>query len=53
VLLASLAILVIFLVVVALQPAEFQVERQATFSAPPDAVFALVNDFHRWPDWSP
>jgi hypothetical protein len=47
------ALLGIFLVVVALQPAEFQVVRQASISAPPAAIFSEVNDFHRWNAWSP
>jgi uncharacterized protein YndB with AHSA1/START domain len=31
----------------------FRVERSTTIGAPPDAVFPLVEDFHRWTDWSP
>jgi uncharacterized protein YndB with AHSA1/START domain len=31
----------------------FTVERKATVAAPPDKVYALLSDFHRWPDWSP
>ncbi|HWH78832.1 MAG TPA: SRPBCC family protein [Candidatus Binatus sp.] len=46
-------ILVIFAVIVALQPADFRVSRSATVSAPPSAVFAQVNDFHKWEAWSP
>lgn len=48
-----LAILAILGVVIALQPAEFAIERSATIDAPPPEVFALVNDFHRWEAWSP
>lgn len=47
------AIVVVFVVVVALQPAELHVARSATISAPPAAVFEQVNDFHHWQDWSP
>ncbi len=47
------AIVAVFIVVVALQPAEFRVTRSATVSAPPPAVFAQVNDFHKWEAWSP
>src|SRR5215210_64080 len=47
------AIIAIFLIVVALQPSEFKVERSATISAPPAAVFDQVNDFHKWEAWSP
>jgi hypothetical protein len=53
ILLALAVIVVAFLVVVALQPAEFRVMRAATISAPPPAVFAQVNDLHKWEVWSP
>ncbi|MBX7255240.1 MAG: SRPBCC family protein [Candidatus Hydrogenedentes bacterium] len=38
---------------IATRPAEFSVSRSATTSAPPSAVFAQVNDFHKWDAWSP
>jgi uncharacterized protein YndB with AHSA1/START domain len=47
------AVIVVFAVVVALQPSEFRVVRSATIPAPPPAVFAQVNDFHHWNAWSP
>jgi hypothetical protein len=53
VLLALAAIIAVFLVVVAMQPAEYRVVRSATISAPPSDVFAQVNDFHKWDAWSP
>lgn len=37
----------------ATRPDTFQVQRRATIAAPPDKVFALVEDFHRWGEWSP
>ncbi|MBV8879427.1 MAG: SRPBCC family protein, partial [Planctomycetaceae bacterium] len=43
----------IFLVVVAMQPAEFTVTRSASVAAPASAVFPLVNDLHEWSKWSP
>lgn len=46
-------LLVVFLVIVAMQPSEFKITRAATMTAPPPAVFSLVNDFHRWEAWSP
>ncbi|TMA11498.1 MAG: polyketide cyclase [Deltaproteobacteria bacterium] len=46
-------IVVVFVVIVALQPSEFRVARTATISAPPPAVFAQVNDFHKWAAWNP
>ena len=47
------ALLVVFLVVVALQPNDYRVTRSATMNAAPATVFAEVNDFHRWEAWSP
>jgi len=46
-------IVVVFLVVVALQPSEFRVARSTTISGPAPAVFAQVNDFHKWEAWNP
>ena len=31
----------------------FSVQRSTTIRAPADKVFALINDFHRWGEWSP
>jgi hypothetical protein len=47
------AIILVFVVIVALQPPEFRVSRAATISAPGSTVFAQVNDFHNWVAWSP
>ena len=33
--------------------AVFEVVRTATVSAPPDAIFDQLEDFHRWTAWSP
>jgi len=52
--LLALAVLIILLVVIiAMQPADFRVTRSATIGAPAPAVFAQVNDFHKWNAWSP
>jgi uncharacterized protein YndB with AHSA1/START domain len=54
IILIALAVIVVALVViVALQPSEFRVARSTIISAPPSAVFALVNDFHKWEAWNP
>jgi hypothetical protein len=53
ILIAVAAMIVVFLIIVALQPSEFRVTRAATIAAPPPAVFAQVNDFHKWEAWSP
>ena len=31
----------------------FRVERATRIAAPPEKVFPLINDFHRWTAWSP
>jgi uncharacterized protein YndB with AHSA1/START domain len=40
-------------VLVARQPSTFRIARTAVISAPPDQVFAQVNDLHAWEAWSP
>jgi hypothetical protein len=52
--LVGLAVIVVMLVaVIAMQPSEFRVARQATIAAPVPVVFAQVNDFQKWRTWSP
>jgi hypothetical protein len=50
---ALAAVLIVFLIFVALQPPDFRVSRSATISAPAPAVFAHVNDLHKWEAWNP
>lgn len=50
VVIAAIAILAI---VIAKRPSEFTVTRSATIAAPPEVVFAQVNDFHKWEEWNP
>jgi hypothetical protein len=47
------ALAVLFIIIVSMRPAEFRVTRKATINGPPAAVFAQVNDFHKWEAWSP
>lgn len=35
------------------KPDTFSVQRAASIKAPPEKVFALINDFKRWDAWSP
>ena len=52
--LIALAVIVVALVViVALQPSTFRIARSAMIAAPPERVFAQVNDLHKWEAWSP
>ena len=53
ILIALAVIIVVLVVIVALQPSDFRVTRSTTISAPPPAVFAQVNDFHKWQAWNP
>ena len=41
------------LLLAASKPDVFRVQRSASIKAPPDKVFALINDFKRWEAWSP
>jgi len=49
----AVAVVAVFLIVVALQPSEYRIERSAAVAAPAADVFAQVNDFHKWEAWSP
>ncbi len=52
--LVALSVIVALLVVVInSQPTDFRITRSATLSAPAPAVFAQVNDLHKWKAWSP
>jgi len=46
-------IIVVLGVIVAMQPGEFRVARSAIMSAPPQAVFAQVDDLRKWEAWNP
>lgn len=46
-------VVVLFLIVVALQPSSFRVARSATIAAPPDVVFPHVNELKKWAAWNP
>ena len=53
-----LLILIILAVIVVLvlasrKPNSFRVERKVTIHAEPAAIFAYINDFHQWTQWSP
>jgi uncharacterized protein YndB with AHSA1/START domain len=52
--LVTIAVLIVlFIAIVALRPAEFRVERSTTVRAPAAAVFGQVNDLQNWRAWSP
>lgn len=45
--------IVIVLILAATKPDSFRVQRSLMIKAPPETLFALINDFHRWGTWSP
>jgi len=59
--LKTLAVIAVILAVVvagiliyaATKPDSFTVKRTASIKAPPERIFALVNDLHGWGAWSP
>jgi hypothetical protein len=53
ILLCLVAIVAIFLVVVAVQPPEYRVVRDSVVAAPAAVVFEQINDLHKWEGWSP
>jgi hypothetical protein len=46
-------VVIVLIIVVALRPNHFSIARSAMIPASPAALFAEVNDFHRWNAWSP
>ena len=47
------ALVVIVLIAASTRPDTFRIERQTTINATADKPFALIQDFHRWAEWSP
>jgi hypothetical protein len=53
ILLVLLLAVVGLVVVIATRPDTLHIERSATVGAPPQFVHGIINDFHRWGEWSP
>ena len=53
ILLGLVAVIALFLAYAATRPADFRVERSATLAASPAALFAQVNDHHKFNEWNP
>lgn len=41
------------LILAAMKPDTFRIERKATIKAPPEKIFGILNDFKQWSVWSP
>lgn len=50
--LIALVLLLLF-IIAARRPDEFAVRRSIDIKAPPETIFALINDFRQWSKWSP
>ncbi len=46
-------VIILFLIIVALRPDDFRVERSAAIAAAPKTLFGLVNDHHKFNQWNP
>ncbi len=53
ILLGLLAVVLLLVGFIATRPSTYSVQRSATLPVAPEVAFALVNDFHRWSEWSP
>jgi hypothetical protein len=53
ILLGLVAVIGILLIIVALRPADFRVERSATLAAPAMALFEQINDHRKFAVWNP
>ncbi len=53
VILVLLAVVLALLAYAATRPDEFRVTRSIQIDAPPEKVFPLLVDFHKWSSWSP
>jgi len=51
--LVALVLVVAVLAYAATRPDTLHVQRSASVKAPPEAIFPLISDFHRWSSWSP
>ena len=53
ILVGLVAVIIVFLILVATRPADFRVERSSTIAASPDALFEQVNDHRKFAVWNP
>ena len=53
IILAALIGIIAILIYAASRPNKFRIERSTLMAAPPEAIFAQLNDFHAWEAWSP
>jgi len=47
------AIIALILIIAATKPDSMKIERSTVIQAPPQTIHALIDDFHKWAEWSP
>lgn len=52
-LIVLILLVIIALILAALKPNRFRIERSTSINAPPEKIFPLINNFHAWEAWSP
>lgn len=53
ILIVVVVLLAIILIYAASKPDTIHVERSISIKAPQEKIFALINDFHQWNEWTP
>lgn len=53
ILIVLVLVIAALLIYAATKPDSFRIERSTTIKAPPEKIFALINDFKQWETWSP
>ena len=50
---AGAGVAAVIVVLAAMKPDTFRIQRSITIAAPAEKIFPLLNDFHNWTRWSP
>ena len=53
IIIAIVVVVVVILAYASSKPDTFRVQRSIIVNAPPEKIFALINDFHKWDSWAP
>src|SRR3984885_14491619 len=53
ILLGVVVVVAVVLLFAATKPSKFHIEKSVSIQAPPEKVYALIADFHNWPQWAP
>lgn len=47
------AAIAVMLIIASTRPDTFRIARSTSVNAPPEAIYPMIADFHRWTEWSP